>query len=127
MKVAELSGAKLDCWVAKAEGLREPRVIGYCCFVTHYDESCNLDLEVGYLPSDHWSQGGPIIERESIATSNHRQGGMATHPEWSAKMLGSSRIHFGPTPLIAAMRCYVASKYGEEVPDSADHVHVTVD
>lgn len=25
------------------------------------------------------------------------------------------RVYFGPTPLIAAMRCYVASKLGDEV------------
>lgn len=115
MKTAELIGALLDYWVARAEGFSDADI--------HWRKDGDFWMEnfsYGYSPSTDWSQGGPIIERENIATSNHRQGGMVAHQEWTAKMLGSPRIHFGPTPLIAAMRAYVASKFGETVEDATN-------
>ena len=56
--------------------------------------------------STDWSQGGPILERERIWVCAHSRGG------WFAEMRGRSE---GPTPLIAAMRCYVALKLDHEV------------
>jgi hypothetical protein len=68
-------------------------------------------------PSTNWAHGGPIIEREGITTSPH-----STHNgvirEWKAGRdwpMSHSPYHFGTTPLIAAMRCYVASKLGDTV------------
>ena len=52
------------------------------------------------------SQGGPIIEREGMDL-------FAGVPEWMARI--GDHEYCGPTPLIAAMRCYVASKLGDEV------------
>ena len=72
------------------------------------------DYNPRYAPehSTNWSQGGPVIERE----------GMLIRPQpgynlWEAWKHGADEGHFsvGPTPLIAAMRCYVASKLGDEV------------
>ncbi len=59
--------------------------------------------------STDWADGGPIIEREGIEllceSLGFRWVAMPQKgPEWR-----------GPTPLIAAMRCYVASKLGDEV------------
>ena len=56
-----------------------------------------------------WAQGGPIIERERIQLRPERG------TEWRAYsgLLGPDTT--GATPLIAAMRCYVASKLGDEV------------
>jgi hypothetical protein len=73
-----------------------------------------LDWAVDYCEEDStqyqysrdWSQGGPLIEREGI---DLYQSGC-----WAAEMGGTHRQE-GPTPLIAAMRCYVASKLGDEV------------
>lgn len=62
----------------------------------------------GFEPSTDWSQGGPIIERELISVSSQTNG-----HSWAAK--GAHNYSYGPTPLIAAMRCYVASKLGDEV------------
>jgi len=68
---------------------------------------------VMYEPSLYWAQGGPIIEREKIewmwlpAPDKKNQYG-ARKPSFSGAM-------DGPTVLIAAMRCYVASKLGENV------------
>jgi hypothetical protein len=58
-------------------------------------------------PSTDWSQGGPIIERERISIT-HQVG------RWAAQT-DDDLFAYGPTPLIAAMRCYVASKLGDEV------------
>ena len=63
-----------------------------------------------YNPSVNWLLGGPIIEREKI--DSYYNG------EWNACLQdvdGTPDYWSGPTPLIAAMRCYVASKLGEEV------------
>ena len=67
-------------------------------------------LDIQYTPSTDWSQGGPIIEREKIALDTWGE-------EWLATRIEGSAISeaIGPTPLIAAMRCYVASKLGDEV------------
>ena len=61
-----------------------------------------------YHPSTDWSQGGPIIERERIELKG--DGGT----DWLASHNNES-VEFGPTPLIAAMRCLVASKLGDEI------------
>jgi hypothetical protein len=72
----------------------------------------------GYTPSTDWAQGGPIIEREGIsicnleANSSGVEGWTAAIGElWSPQDDG----WVSATPLIAAMRCYVASKLGDEV------------
>jgi hypothetical protein len=58
--------------------------------------------------STDWAQGGPIIEREKIAID---WDGAA----WCASDNVNPIACYGPTPLIAAMRCYVASKLGHEI------------
>lgn len=61
--------------------------------------------------STDWSLAGPIIEREGIAT------GRPSGRHWAAwdMSLAATDKWFGPTPLVAAMRCFVASKLGDEV------------
>ena len=61
-----------------------------------------------YAPWKNWAQGGPIIERERIEL----------RPFDGEKWIATDNLNeefFGPTPLIAAMRCYVASRLGAEV------------
>jgi hypothetical protein len=96
MKTSELTGAALDWAVAKCEGYR-------------------LDLvpEGSYQPATDWSQGGPIIEREKISVLDANGCWGARKTYWDSSR--SSRDYFGPTPLIAAMRCYVASKLGDDI------------
>jgi hypothetical protein len=64
-------------------------------------------FEGDWLPdySTDWAAGGPIIEGECIAVAfdGYPQG-------WVA-----NQKYYGATPLIAAMRCYVASKLGDDV------------
>jgi hypothetical protein len=100
LKVCELTGAALDWAVAQCEGvdrLFEAYEVGR----HHY--------------STDWAQGGPIIEREGISIV--QQGDAA---EWVASVYDYGAddwyLHTtGPTPLIAGMRCHVASKLGDEV------------
>lgn len=86
VKTSELSGAALDWAVGQAE-------------------DCPLP-PVGY--STKWEFGGPIIERELISVSSQTNG-----HSWAAK--GAHNYSYGPTPLIAAMRCYCYTKLGSEV------------
>jgi hypothetical protein len=113
-KVAELEGAELDCWVAKAEGLDNPRIEAGFCFVNMRGDHGLGWYPTSWQPSDDWSQGGPIIEREGIKLLPPQ----ADRSHWLAEIFQGTP-HFGwaeaETPLIAAMRAFVASKFGDEV------------
>lgn len=105
IKTSELTGAALDWAVAKCERAG----------VTGIDNEGDIRIAGNgkYTPSTNWSQGGPIIEREGLSlTPWYREKHLV---EWTAKKTGSAYIESGPTPLIAAMRCRVASKLGDEV------------
>ena len=113
MKTSELTGAALDWAVAKCE--QYPMGIWY-------DEDgmpMIRDDEVPeWAPSTNWTQGGPIIERERISAGTNED-------DWCADITSGETGFirgFGSTPLVAAMRCYVASKLGDEVevPEGLD-------
>lgn len=125
MKVADLIGPVLDWAVARAESipaeeLKLPSYKGDSLFRYTRDEDGELD---GYfvtgpdlLFSTKWEAGGPIIEREWLhITPWPNESNRST--QWQCQQHDSSAdcISFGSTPLIAAMRCYVASKFGDEV------------
>lgn len=106
IKTDELTGAALDWAVAKSE----------------FDELAALNIQYPQhamfypkvSPSTDWALGGPIIEREEIFLAKSILGG------WTASIYVKDErvrctLHEGPTPLIAAMRCYVTSKLGDEV------------
>jgi hypothetical protein len=103
MKISDLTGLALDWAVAKCEGVA----------VDYVDDKINrcLLMSMGgrFNPSTNWAQGGPIIEREKIALIYY----MGTN-EWLAEGPAVSE-EWGTTPLIAAMRCYVASKRGDQI------------
>jgi hypothetical protein len=119
MRTSELTGAALDWAVAKCEGYTDLHKI---------DGRMAHEPQLGMYPprraygvmdlfelgfSTDWSLAGPIIEREKI--------GIITDPNDANVWIGSVyepdwRFNrTGPTPLIAAMRCYVASKLGETI------------
>ena len=121
MKTSELTGAALDWAVAKCEG---PNSVAAC----YYDEDdlpmCRDEApHMEWRPSTNPSQAYPIIYREHIAC-------MFDGAEWCAGIceqvnsggdpVFSTRLYSGPTPLIAAMRCYVASQLGDEVDVPAE-------
>jgi hypothetical protein len=95
MKTNELTGAALDWAVCKASG------------TVDIDMVWELVKRAGISYSTDWEYGGRVIERERICLID--QGG----DYWQA-ITGWTEV-FGDTPLEAAMRCYVASKLGDEV------------
>jgi hypothetical protein len=99
MKTFELTGAALDWAVAKCEGVE----------FTYEDHPAHELICFKY--STDWAQGGPIIERECIDLQY--QGGDVD--VWAADIFDADCSVYGDTALVAAMRCYVVSKLGDEV------------
>jgi hypothetical protein len=112
IKTSELTDVRLDWAVLKCEvstrGVHAdylmPSVFMYR--IGEHDFNYSTD----------WAQGGPIIEREEICLKKDQPPRIAAY-EWNAwTMLKSNAASGrGPTPLIAAMRAYVASQLGDEV------------
>lgn len=96
MRTSELTGTALDWAVARCEGRENDGT---------WDENF----------SSNWLLGGPIIEREWLDITpwpNESDEEL----RWQCKQHDSiDCVKFGPTPLIAAMRCFVASRLGDEV------------
>ncbi|SIT43709.1 conserved hypothetical protein [Paraburkholderia piptadeniae] len=127
MKVSELSGSLLDYWVAKAEctlpeDKRHP-VADVAIFRMQRDgktwSQMRLHPNFHFAPSEHWDQGGLIIERESIGL--HVDGGewvaLKDYDVWPTGAVTARYVETASEPLVAAMRVYVASKFGDDVPD----------
>jgi hypothetical protein len=112
MKVAELEGVLLDYWVARAEWKGSPRASE---FIRHdkKDKSVRINGCV-FRPSSNWITGGGIIENKKISLLCH-------FGLWDAKLNCAEQAPWSGmishSPLIAAMRAYVASKFGDEVPE----------
>ena len=115
MKTSELQGAALDWAVVKCEcaipaafksipALLNGSVRVFRGDISSYSEPVS--------PSTNWAHGGPIIEREEIGIECDDQGVWCASYDLSAETAWGATA---PTPLIAAMRCYVASKLGDEV------------
>lgn len=143
IKTSEASGVVLDWLVAICEGYKPPllRVLRGKVALPEVDDPMWCD----YLDySICWELAGPIIDREHINLRGIRKIGHSLDGKWlamSASFAGTSTAVYwekhswlhakpgaktpvslrwqGETALIAAMRCYVASKLGEEaeIPD----------
>jgi hypothetical protein len=129
IKVSESSGSVLDwmvakCVVADGYGGKRVRLAKYGpLFGKGYWWPTVGSTRAMF--STKWQQGGPIIEREKLCVGHKHQ----ADPEYCpindpatncwARTTAGGYLSCGPTPLIAAMRCFVVSKLGEivEVPD----------
>jgi len=101
-KTSELTGAVLDWAVATANGDFPQWDAEWEVFYAANGDDMNYSTD--------WTQGGPILERERI-TVRFWEGESFVHAyKWN-----TDGWLEGSTPLIAAMRCYVASKLGDEV------------
>lgn len=131
-RVADLEGAALAEWVARAQGWRIEHEGGSpIC----YDEQGSVYSfgKCGFRPDLNWSHGGPLIHCKRI--------NIVDRAAYDGKFLPGDSMQFaafigdpyqivdegglwfcdcqhGMTPLIAAMRAYVASVYGETVPEA---------
>ncbi len=88
MKTSELIGDNLDFAVAKCAG---------------YDHQA--------FSTDN-ALGGPLIDEYGISTVRQYNGEWWAFNDWDAPL---AKDGIGPTRLIAAMRCIVAIKFGDEV------------
>ena len=108
MKTSELTGAALDWAVVKC---LYPEIVSHERFMAAFNHQQAKGQ--GYCFSRDWAQGGPIIERERICLRDTGEDGdLMWEADDQRDAVGKYR---GPTPLIAAMRCYVASVLGDEV------------
>jgi hypothetical protein len=117
-KVSELTGAELDYWTARADGVPAQQLSiqqeqvkpwvsqdGLYCMRDGYGEN-----EV-FSPSDTWEHGGPLLDKHKIVI------------EWIDNETAMACPHYGfkwsyaPTPLIAICRAVVRAKFGEEVEE----------
>jgi len=107
IKTSELTGAALDWAVSIAEGVSF--VHGDCEYELDGRVFQRGGCSVERRYTTDWAHGGPLIEREMIEL-------VPQSPAlWEAMYRNQHIPHDGPTPLIAAMRCFVASKLGDEV------------
>ena len=107
IRTSELTGPTLDWAVAMAEGENAET------FRLYYANSGYDQLPPEFHYSTEWEQGGPIIEREGLLV---RPSFTDERDKWTSILWEPKAVfESGPTPLIAAMRCYVASKLGYEV------------
>ena len=131
ISVSNASGVALDWMVAIAKGVHPSDIL-----VTPTRLYRRMRDEEGHLTGSYmtgpeflfhkmWESGGPIIDREGICLKSEAR----DHSLWlaqfaytkevlrlpNARLVHSYCLQRGPTPLIAAMRCYVASKLGDEV------------
>ena len=138
MKVSELEGALLDYWVARINGwefywsskhkyysITKPNGGRHHAWEgwTEYNADTGKKNKVphpatcihscDYFPSELWCDGGSLIEKYGINLT------VSDNGIWWAMIGKGERLNSqsGPTPLIAACRCIVASVYNEEVPD----------
>ena len=118
VEVSELTGATLDWAVAKSLGHRYARDIKYqgCgdnAFLTVDKIHVHADWDDAeeWCPSGCWTQGGPIIAEAMLEFRT------ATNGMWASYKGGPAC--WGSDHLTAGMRCFVSSKFGNEieVPD----------
>lgn len=124
MKTAELDGVLLDYWTARADGRERVKILNAGARLNGVrleNDTCAATTP-GFpdwwqpYHADTWHTAGTIIEREKIGTTFGKFGG-----QWHALVIGDHIVPkpttTGPTPLIAAMRAFVASRFGDTVPD----------
>lgn len=123
IKVREATRTQLNWLVAKCEGAQGIRFDGEFWRV-HFGGAEEYLGNLDY--TEDWSMSGPIIEREDISFRKYHRPDSESHGTYYARicrengtLIGWYRTtghqQTGPTPLIAAMRCYVASRLGNEV------------
>lgn len=139
MKTSELTGPALDWAVATAEKMswwtlrtaKWDQNDGYTDWVLDRDgvlkkfwfdgsrsRAGHWEEQEKFQPSTDWAQGGPIKTAARIGTLPNKDGnGWEAGTAWEFFESESFAYHRsnGETELIAVMRCFVASKLGDEV------------
>lgn len=97
MKVSELNTYAIDWAVARCENLYDD----------HNKQAPQIFFDANY--STDWWVAGEIIEREMITITP------ADHEGWNAYAHPKQEAIWGDTPLVAAMRCYIRSRMGDDI------------
>jgi Protein of unknown function (DUF2591) len=131
IKTSELTDAAIDWAVAIADGLEVESIqtlrsgkkyinVWTICSLTGEREHSRQ-----WNPSTDWAQAGYIIEREKLTIAYEHDRELWESDKVEEVDYERYVKEDGPTPLVAAMRCFVASKLGEDVdvPDELVHVH----
>lgn len=133
MKVFTLTGALLDYWVARAEGIPAeqlsivpvPRTDTFICVWSKSPVGFTSYRDKSVYYSDDWAQGGPLIEKHGGALINFTDEGAEV---WGCFMRGKSAGHYidtylddadgvGDTPLQAVCRAVVRAAFGDDVEE----------
>jgi hypothetical protein len=132
IKTKDLIGAALDWAVAQCEGgfdIQQQLDLEHKpWFFKMRDDEDATRIDKYYVAdtsfSTDWVLGGPIIEQNDISFRKYHRPDSPAHGTYYAKVCRESGALIqwskkldstGPTPLIAAMRCYVKSKLGDEI------------
>ena len=128
IKISEATGKVLDYLVAKALGYKFGHwQINNASYINVWAELVDAAGcgPAGYFPEDDrfrfstdWAQGGPIIEREKVDLYYSTKTGLWAAAIWQDTPGGGqleAKVKQNPTPLVAAMRCFVTRKLGDEV------------
>jgi len=107
----KLARPALNWAVAQADKLEHTNIIGKT--IRYYPSWAGDGIWRHYDPAQDWAQGGPISEREGISSAKKHDGWWVAciydiNDEPHHHMLSHNRLE-------AEMRCYVASKLGDEV------------
>lgn len=129
MKTSELEGVQLDYWTARADG-REAKIMQPGERLGRMRAAMTEPTCVVLAPDYtglwkpfrvDWDSAGPIIDREQGSIERYRRmmgPDPCGEPYYCADMGTENRWRaYGPTHLIAAMRAFVGSRFGHEVPD----------
>jgi hypothetical protein len=130
MQVADLDGFLLDYWAALANEKwrnhrHEVRAFRNTLGETSVEIGCKADGWGPWSPATLWQQAGPIVTRERIETvleGDHWEaiirGALNPGRDSSLGIHTGVRVHWrGRSRTVAAMRAFVASRFGNEVPD----------
>lgn len=128
MKISELDSSRLDFWVARAEGWTRfqldhgewqwrspPKAAG---------EEWEIEASEHFSPTSDWGDAGPTIENEGICIVKLGAKRWAAYLRGRNGYSGSGYIDtrtrqpdgIGHSAMVAAMRAFVFSKFGPEVP-----------
>jgi hypothetical protein len=83
----------------------------------NWHERDGLGAGDDFNPSSSWSCGGPILQSACISVFHDAKTGWRAgfDPQAGAPGLRPGPTGEGPTPLVACMRAYVASRLGDTV------------
>lgn len=129
VKTAKITGAALDWAVCMAKGIKPediyiskwPGLKSASLFRRNRDEDGNLDGSYTTGPdllfSRSWEAGGPLLSKERISRTIDHSGLWIAYwtDGYTEGDAGKLWMQCDKSELVAGLRCYVASKLGEEV------------